>query len=242
VALSRSDLPAIFGRQGFWDEFNAAFAEEFRIGKGVRVLHVVPDSPASRGGLRPGDILLSLRGRAISSREQLEKAQRRKDAGAVEVLVNRDGAEIRLFLHHVRECWYGTSILVADYVNAFADGRTILVTTGMLRFSRNDDELAVVLGHELAHNVLGHSVRSYKRFEKEADYLGCYFAARAGYDVSRGVEFWRRLARESPGAISESASYAHSGTAARASALREAVEEISEKVRAKKPLVPNLTD
>lgn len=41
-------------------------------------------------------------------------------------------------------------------VNAGATFGKIVVTTGMIRFARSEDELAVVLGHEIAHVVKGH--------------------------------------------------------------------------------------
>ncbi len=40
--------------------------------------------------------------------------------------------------------------------NAFADGARIIVTQGLLRATASEDELALVLGHEIAHNVLRH--------------------------------------------------------------------------------------
>ncbi len=45
-------------------------------------------------------------------------------------------------------------------VNAGATVRKIVVTTGMMRFLKSDDELAVVLGHEIAHIVKGHIEKS----------------------------------------------------------------------------------
>lgn len=42
-------------------------------------------------------------------------------------------------------------------VNAYADGKKIYVTPAMMRFVKSDEELAVVLGHEYAHNVMEHS-------------------------------------------------------------------------------------
>ena len=39
-----------------------------------------------------------------------------------------------------------------DEVNAFAWKGKLWVTTGMLRFVESDDELALVLGHELGHH------------------------------------------------------------------------------------------
>lgn len=43
-----------------------------------------------------------------------------------------------------------------EVINAYADGEHIFVTPGMMRFIQNDEELALVLSHELAHNVMGH--------------------------------------------------------------------------------------
>jgi hypothetical protein len=41
-------------------------------------------------------------------------------------------------------------------INAGATFGEIVVSTGMLRFVRSDDELALILGHELAHITQGH--------------------------------------------------------------------------------------
>ena len=41
-------------------------------------------------------------------------------------------------------------------INAFADGTRIYVTRAMLHFAQSDDELALVLAHEYAHNMMGH--------------------------------------------------------------------------------------
>jgi hypothetical protein len=35
-------------------------------------------------------------------------------------------------------------------------------------------------------------------FEKEADYVGAYYAARAGFDLSEAERFWRAMAQENP--------------------------------------------
>jgi predicted Zn-dependent protease len=49
----------------------------------------------------------------------------------------------------------------SDSVNAGASFGKIVVTYGMIRFLKSDDELAVVLGHELAHIVQGHVTRGF---------------------------------------------------------------------------------
>ena len=44
-------------------------------------------------------------------------------------------------------------------VNAATDGRSVTVMRGLVNFLTRDEELALVVGHELSHNVLGHFER-----------------------------------------------------------------------------------
>jgi predicted Zn-dependent protease len=49
-------------------------------------------------------------------------------------------------------------------VNAFAlPGGYIGVNTGLLRLVRNDDQLATVIGHEIAHNLANHAAERYSQ-------------------------------------------------------------------------------
>ncbi|MFM9862318.1 MAG: M48 family metalloprotease, partial [Micropepsaceae bacterium] len=41
-------------------------------------------------------------------------------------------------------------------INAAADGTVLAITSGLFELTNADDEVALVLGHELAHNVLRH--------------------------------------------------------------------------------------
>ena len=53
-----------------------------------------------------------------------------------------------------------------DVINAFAaPGGFIFVTTGMLEFLKNEDELAFVLAHEVAHIELDHGLNAIKQNE-----------------------------------------------------------------------------
>jgi predicted Zn-dependent protease len=81
------------------------------------------------------------------------------------------------------------------------------MTVAMLDFLTSDDELAVVLGHELAHNIFHHrAMRSeegilrglgikpsamWKR-EEAADRFGLRLMAAADYDLDAAIPFWRR--------------------------------------------------
>ena len=56
---------------------------------------------------------------------------------------------------------YSFMVLDSEEVNAFAvPGGFVFVTTGMLKFLRDEDELAAILGHEMGHMELRHGMRA----------------------------------------------------------------------------------
>lgn len=78
-------------------------------------------------------------------------------------------------------------------VNAFADLKTnsMVVTTAMTRFLKNDHEIAVLLGHETGHWLRG-DMRSTHSHEYAADAIGARLARQAGYDIKKGADPLRR--------------------------------------------------
>lgn len=179
-----------------------------------------------------------------------------------------------------RRCYYYFDTTRATDINASADGKTITVTRGMLRFLEDDSELAVIMGHEIAHNMMGHldaqqenamagmmlgavlagmagqpanmhgglqdsatmaGALSYSQeFEAEADYVGLYIAARAGYNIRKAPDLWRRMSLEEPDGVYNS--FTHPTNPERAVALRKAIDEIEYKKKNRLPLVPQMQD
>jgi len=78
-----------------------------------------------------------------------------------------------------------------------------------------------------------------KQFEREADYLGTYIAARGGYDISDAAEIWRRMAVEFPNAISETFLATHPSTPERFLIIEKTVKEIKEKKLKGEPILPS---
>lgn len=73
-------------------------------------------------------------------------------------------------------------------------------------------------------------------FEREADYVGTYYVARAGYDPSTAERFWRSLAQENPKQIF----YAglHPTSPERFLLMQKTNEEIADKKKRRAPLIP----
>jgi predicted Zn-dependent protease len=100
-----------------------------------------------------------------------------------------------------------------DGVNAYVGGQKIHVCLGMLRFVKNDDELAVVLGHEMGHLPTSgvHGLQGGTRAEEEraADVLGLLYAHRAGYNIKTGAKVFERMAVELSQGLEEPRSGSH---------------------------------
>lgn len=58
-----------------------------------------------------------------------------------------------------RDCQYDLVISDQEGINAFADGEKVYFTGGMLQVASNENHLAFVLSHELAHNMMDHPSR-----------------------------------------------------------------------------------
>lgn len=147
-------------------------------------------------------------------------------------------------------CQYPLRLRYTPTINAYATGRQIIVTSGMMDFT-TDDELALIIGHELGHNTQGHIRKIVqnrilslgratftRQFESESDYVGLYYMARAGYDINTAPQFWRNLAKISIKSLETAKS--HPIIPERYVRLRAAIEEIKAKRAAGEPLIPNM--
>lgn len=151
---------AVHNIDSYGKDYQAAATRRFGLDKRLLVRSVVDSFPAQEAGLRAGDEIVEIGDRRV---EELTVAQFLKLLGdasskldSVRVGVKREGVEIKYSMHPVQICNYPANVTEDDAVNAYADGSKVFVTTGMIRFAETDDELALVVGHEIAHNALGH--------------------------------------------------------------------------------------
>lgn len=198
--------------------------------------------------VKKGDVLLSGTQKPITTDDK--DLQENLQSGEGSLSISRDGETILVPVTAATACDYKVSLRFSGAVNAYATGKSIIVTTGMMDFTKNDKELALVVGHELAHNTMGHvrkiiqntilsgfATRTTRPFEAEADYVGLYYMARAGYAVD-GVEmFWQRLGTQYPKSIVREKT--HPVTPSRLLSIRLAAQEIKSKQEAGDDLIPN---
>jgi len=178
-------------------------------------------------------------------------------AGPVSVETIRDGRRRSAMLEPEPGCLSRVQIVPSRQRKASADGTYAKISRGIIEFIRSEDELALVVAHEMAHNILGHRVRlkgqkvsrgllktfdgsagKIKVTEEEADYLALYLIARAGFDVNAAPGFWKRFA---PGGVLEIFSDGtHPARGSRVAAAERAIGEIRLKQQQGRPLTPEL--
>jgi Zn-dependent protease with chaperone function len=93
------------------------------------------------------------------------EARGRYLTGPVELLIQRDDQKfsVTLYPQHL-PAEYAILVNTKDMtINAYADVGQIIVSQRLVNFCMNDDELALIVGHELAHQSLGHLIRSRAR-------------------------------------------------------------------------------
>ena len=214
------------------------------------VFNVVPDGPAAEAGIMTGDLILDKNSQTVSAQD-LRKWPI-ADHGRQDITIMRRSEKIDVTIETRPACDYKLGIRNSGVVNAIANGHSITVTTGMMDFT-NDAELASIIGHELAHNTLGHirkitanyilslgGTRYTRPFESEADYVGLYYAARAGYDVKNVEDLWRRIGVHNPRSVGHAKT--HPTTPDRYLRLKATYDEIQTKQAAGEPLIPNFKD
>jgi peptidase M48-like protein len=80
-------------------------------------------------------------------------------------------------------------ILDSKQINAWTDGNTVTITTGILKAFENDDQMALVMAHEIAHAInhdIMHTDIDQATVEAHADKLGAFIMMRAGFDICKG--------------------------------------------------------
>ncbi len=197
--------------------------------EGCVVVGVIDDYIADLAGIREGDIIKEIEGKEI------------KDCGHVTfkpnkistVVVERSETRLSFDVEPEEKPYVRIRLKETGKINAYAKFSGIEFTTGMVHFVEDEDELAVIMGHELAHLTAKHLPKNitmatlcgtlgtltgpfapfaakalyapYSRGnEREADYIGLIYAHNAGYDIEKGMRLWKRFAMEIPKSRSKS--------------------------------------
>lgn len=192
---------------------------------GPGVLALVAGGPAAGAGLQSDDILVAVDGTPLPRAPEgiensfaptgriIDALEHAFSDGYAVLAIRRAGVARSIEVPAVLGCASRFQVVPSDRFNALADGRYVQVTSALVAFAADDSELAGLIAHELAHNILRHrdrlnaagidrgllqhfgrNARLTRETEREADRFAVYLLARAGYDPSALIRAWRRAA------------------------------------------------
>ena len=249
---TRPDIGAVtYSLKTFPKDMRAAAARELGARETPSIRRIIQGGEAEKAGLRIGDAFLDANGKPIGASSKAMRAML-KD-GRAKIAVKRGDKTFDVTLTPKEICDYGVKLSMRSTINAYASGKTLILTSGMMNFTQSDDELALIVAHELAHNTMGHirkivgnmilsgfATRYTRPFESEADYVGLYYLARAGYSPDKTQGFWQRMALIGPRSVGRAKT--HPTYPDRYLRLEAARAEILAKQAAGQPLEPNFID
>jgi hypothetical protein len=218
---------AIHTLEQYQFDYRIEAAFSFGFNRWPAVMSVAPGSPAAQAGLREGDALVAVDGQPLPDTVRASTtadftrtaaAQHAIDAafahGKATLTVARATQHIDIPVQAAPACRSIFQVVPEAAMNGAADGDYVQVSAVLVALAQSPDELAGVLAHELAHNMLHHrerldaqhvsrgllapfgrNARLIRETEIEADRLSLYLVARAGYSVPAALDFWTRLAR-----------------------------------------------
>ncbi|MFN7114246.1 MAG: M48 family metalloprotease [Alphaproteobacteria bacterium] len=135
--------------------------QTYGLGPRLTLRDVVRNGPAAKAGLRAGDILIAINGQNLPANAQASQIAENliKQSGMrpVDVVFERGGRAMNTALQPVEACNYPVILdSNSNDINAYADGQKIVISRGIVRFAENDNEIAMVIAHELGHSALRH--------------------------------------------------------------------------------------
>ncbi len=222
------------------------------------IVSVAINSPAYDADLQEGDIVLEINNLKVTEfRKKLRKTISINPELSLKVL--RNGEILEKIIKGIQVCNYNVQVIPSPAPNAFADGEKVFITLAAVKLARTKDELAFLIGHELAHNIYHFKfikgseantlainyldtpkLTSFSSFflvstqskETEADLKGVEIAFKGGFLLENVNDYWRRLSVFNPSLISSS-SFVYKSNALRAIMITKKLKQLKKNIEKK---------
>ena len=183
------------------------FPSNLNLGPKVSIINIVKNSPADKAGLTVGDIILELEGFTFpEGKNALKKISKHfKDFEEKEIKkikIDRNGQILKFDINQIKICNYPIIFTQDKIVNAYADGKSIIMTQGMVDYAKDDNEIALVIAHELAHNDRGHLDAKKKNtlimgsIGFILDLMTIYYSGGTAGGDAQNTEMWSKIGSE----------------------------------------------
>jgi beta-barrel assembly-enhancing protease len=226
--------------------FRSSAKTLFGLSDDPTILAIVPSGAAANAGLGIGDALIAvgatrLGGAKVTAKQSYDavrEAEAAIDNGPktrpLKLTIRRGGIEQAVNVYAKPGCTSRVVVEPGGKLNAYADGTYVKLTSSVAEYAADEGELAAIIAHEMAHNILEHQARldatgrnraNILATEIEADKLSVRLLAGAGYDPRVAARFWARFGKKTGAGIF--ATGTHLRTKARVALLEEEAAKLA---------------
>lgn len=220
------------------------------------IVSVAHGSPANNVNIIEGDIIFSIDNKLVNNKNYKNLLIEATKRGRLKIGIKRLNRDLIYNLSSEVICGYPVQPMVSPIPNAYADGSKIYITIATLDFIKDDQEIAFLISHELAHNIVHYNGKglpevdakpipiydkpSLQRVgdlfifqsgakETEADLLGVEYAIKGGFSQNKVANYFRRLSIYIPQLMEESIFRMHPGNAKRVADIEKKLEILKDK-------------
>jgi len=173
------------------------YSAAFNLKNASTVTYVLPNSAAYKAGLHVGDNIVAVNNvRYLPSNDGPSSFSRELSKAflseTMELTRKNESKSVVLSLTGEIYCDVSIHLLKRKEANAFAEKNKIFIEAGLEDLLIEDDELAFIIAHELAHIMLGHSYldmredmqsgKNRTKIENDADAFAIKLMAKSNYN------------------------------------------------------------
>lgn len=128
----------------------------------LRIAYIAPNGAAAKAGLQEKDQLVAINGKPVPYGEDADSGffklmkSEMNDNHQLTLAVLRGGAKREFSVKLERMCNYNLRMVISPVSNASADGKNVTVYSGIMKDLDTDQKVALIVGHEIAHNIMRH--------------------------------------------------------------------------------------
>ena len=216
---------------------------------GLSVRTIRGGGPAALAGVQAGDRLMGINGQRFSGGltqktfyDNATETAFGAPTARLTIARNQGGniADVMSFkLTPETICGYPAHVVFDEVVNGHTDGRAVWITSQLMRTVEDDDNLALIVAHEMAHAIARHleltpSDEQRKVLELKADSMALVMLERAGFDIDSAIAYW--MSADNPQRMSQSRSATHPNITQRLDNFEAARRAIQLSKRQNEPL------
>ena len=220
------------------------------------IVSVANGSPANNVNIMEGDFIVSIDNELVNYKNYKNLLIQAAKQGILKIGVKRLNKNLVYSLNSELTCGYPVQPMVSHIPNAYADGSKIYITIATLDFIKDDQEIAFLISHELAHNIVHYNGKGLQEIEAkpisindtpslqsvgdlfifqsgaketEADLLGIEYAIKAGIPQDKVANYFRRISIYMPQLMDQSIFRMHPGNAKRVADIERKLEILNYK-------------